>query len=67
MISKIQKTLRKWKKLNIDNHNVFKLTDVSVAVKEADVIAILVAHKEFKGLNKLDNKVILDFSGALKK
>ena len=52
---------------NIDNHNVFKLTDVTVAVKEADVIAILVAHKEFKNLNELDNKVILDFSGALKK
>ncbi len=52
---------------NIDDHNVFKLTDVSVAVKEADIIAILVAHKEFKGLDELDNKVILDFSGALKK
>jgi len=52
---------------NIDNHNVFKLTDVSVAVKEADIIAILVAHKEFKELKELDNKVILDFSGALKK
>ncbi|MFS4457518.1 UDP-N-acetyl-D-mannosamine dehydrogenase [Maribacter sp. 2304DJ31-5] len=52
---------------NIDNHNVFKLTDISVAVEEADIIAILVAHKEFAVLNKLDDKVILDFSGALKK
>ena len=52
---------------NITNHNVFKLTDVSVAVEEADIIAILVAHKEFTELKKLENKVILDFSGALKK
>jgi UDP-N-acetyl-D-mannosaminuronic acid dehydrogenase len=52
---------------NIDNHNVFKLTDYTVAVKEADIVAILVAHKEFKQLTGLENKVVLDFSGALKK
>lgn len=52
---------------NIETHNVFKLTDLSVAVKEADIIAVLVAHKEFEELIELDNKIILDFSGALKK
>ena len=52
---------------NIDNHNVFKLTDYAVAVKEADIIAVLVAHKEFKQLTGLEDKVVLDFSGALKK
>ena len=52
---------------NIDNHNVFKLTDYTVAVKEADIVAVLVAHKEFKQLTGLENKVVLDFSGALKK
>jgi len=52
---------------NIDNHKIFKLTDLTVAVKNTDIIVILVAHKEFKQLTELENKVVLDFSGALKK
>lgn len=48
---------------NIDEHNVFKLTDYKTAISEADVIALLVAHDEFKSLDINPNKVIIDFCG----
>ena len=48
---------------NIEEHNVFKLTDYKKAVTEADIIALLVAHDEFKDLDIDSNKVILDFCG----
>ena len=48
---------------NIEEHNVFKLTDYKIAVAEADIIALLVAHDEFKTLELDSNKVILDFCG----
>lgn len=51
---------------NIREHKIFKLTDYKEAVEKADVIAFLVAHNEFKGLNIADNKVILDFCGVKK-
>ncbi|MCT1532649.1 UDP-N-acetyl-D-mannosamine dehydrogenase [Sphingobacterium daejeonense] len=51
---------------NIHEHKIFKLTDYKEAVEKADVIAFLVAHNEFKGLNIADNKVILDFCGVKK-
>lgn len=51
---------------NIDDHNIFKLTDYRFAVKEADIIAFLVAHNEFFGLNITSDKVILDFCGVIK-
>lgn len=49
---------------NIEEHNVFKLTDYKTAASEADIIALLVAHDEFKSLEIDSNKVILDFCGV---
>ena len=52
---------------NIETHNIFKLTELEIAVKNADILALLVAHDEFKNLSPLTtNKVVLDFCGALK-
>lgn len=52
---------------NIKEHSVFKLTNYLEAYKKADIIVFLVAHKEFKTLNYIDNKVILDFAGIFKR
>ncbi|WP_343486598.1 UDP-N-acetyl-D-mannosamine dehydrogenase [Allomuricauda sp. d1] len=51
---------------NIDTHKVFKLTLVEDAVENADIVALLVAHDEFKNLNISDDKVVLDFCGVFK-
>jgi UDP-N-acetyl-D-mannosaminuronic acid dehydrogenase len=51
---------------NIKDHPVFKLTAYDEAYEKADIIAFLVPHKEFKTLQKKENKVILDFCGVLK-
>ncbi len=51
---------------NIEEHNVFKLTNYKEAVEKADIIAFLVGHKEFFELNITEDKVILDFSGVRK-
>ena len=51
---------------NIDEHSVFKLTDVHEAFERADIVAFLVAHKEFKVLKTDHDKVILDFAGVFK-
>jgi UDP-N-acetyl-D-mannosaminuronic acid dehydrogenase len=50
---------------NVEEHHVFKLTDYKIAVEKADIVAFLVAHKEFKNLN-LEGKVVLDFCGVIK-
>ena len=50
---------------NIIEHNLFKITDFKTAVKNADIIAFLVAHKEFKTLDITKDKVILDFCGVV--
>ena len=50
---------------NIEEHNIFKLTNVNEAFEKADIVVFLVAHKEFKNLANNDNKVILDFAGVL--
>jgi UDP-N-acetyl-D-mannosaminuronic acid dehydrogenase len=52
---------------NIVSHCDFKLTNYSEAVQKADIIVFLVAHDEFKSLNYLDKKIILDFAGVLRK
>ena len=52
---------------NIKEHNVFKLTDYKTAFKKADIIVLLVAHKEFKLLKNVGNKLILDFAGVFKR
>ncbi len=51
---------------NIHDHNIFKLTDYHHAVKNADIIAFLVAHKEFFGLEIASEKIVLDFCGVIK-
>lgn len=51
---------------NIEEHSVFKLTDVEDAYERADIVAFLVAHKEFKALEWGEEKVILDFAGVFK-
>ena len=48
---------------NIKEHNVFKLTNYKTAVEKADIIALLVAHDEFKRLDIESNKIVLDFCG----
>lgn len=50
---------------NIEEHNVFKLTGYKTAVAEADIVAFLVAHDEFKSLEIDSNKLILDFCGII--
>lgn len=51
---------------NIKEHNVYKLTDYKTAIEKADIIAFLVAHKEFKGIEFEESKVVLDFCGVKK-
>ncbi|MDD2886288.1 MAG: UDP-N-acetyl-D-mannosamine dehydrogenase [Aliarcobacter sp.] len=47
---------------NIENHKDFEIVDYREAVKKADIVTFLVAHKEFK---KLDITSDLDFCGVL--
>ena len=49
---------------NIKEHKAFKLTNYNEAFEKADIIAFLVAHKEFKSLKIRENKFILDFCGV---
>ncbi|WP_299107796.1 UDP-N-acetyl-D-mannosamine dehydrogenase [uncultured Tenacibaculum sp.] len=51
---------------NIEEHNVFKLTNYNEAIEKADVIAFLVAHEEFKQMKLDKDKVVLDFCGVIK-
>ncbi|MEL7147125.1 MAG: UDP-N-acetyl-D-mannosamine dehydrogenase [Bacteroidota bacterium] len=51
---------------NIDDHSIFKLTDLKVAADQADIVIILVAHDEFKELAFDDQKWVLDFAGVRK-
>lgn len=52
---------------NIEDHKVFKLTDYREAYEKADIVAMLVAHNQFKELSWRDDKMILDFAGVFKK
>ncbi|MCK3685179.1 UDP-N-acetyl-D-mannosamine dehydrogenase [Maribellus sp. YY47] len=52
---------------NIKEHSVFKLTNYEEAYEQADIIAFLVAHDEFKTLEYNNDKVILDFAGVFKR
>lgn len=51
---------------NIQDHNIFKLTDYQNAIEKADIIAFLVAHKEFFDVKISEEKVVLDFCGVKK-
>ncbi len=50
---------------NIKSFNKFNIINYNIAIKEADIIVFLVAHREFKNL-KID-KEILDFCGIYNK
>lgn len=52
---------------NIEDHQVFKITNYKEAADKADIIVFLVAHNEFKELTISSDKVILDFCGVLNK
>lgn len=47
---------------NIEAHKEFEIVEYKEALAKADIVAFLVAHKEFK---KLDIKTNLDFCGVL--
>ena len=49
---------------NISTHKTFKLTEYKEAIKQADIIVFLVAHNEFKDLEIIEDKIILDFCGV---
>ncbi len=49
---------------NVEKHDVFSLTDYEVAIKETDIVVLLVAHKEFKNIELGEDKVLLDFCGV---
>lgn len=50
---------------NIEEHNIFKVTNYKEATDKADIIALLVAHNEFKGLNFRKEQIVLDFCGII--
>jgi UDP-N-acetyl-D-mannosaminuronic acid dehydrogenase len=50
---------------NIEEFKEFELVNYKDAIKEVDIIAFLVAHKEFKNLNIDKNKIVLDFCGVV--
>ena len=49
---------------NIKSFSKFDIVDYNIAIKEADIIVFLVAHREFKDLN-IDREV-LDFCGVIR-
>lgn len=50
---------------NLKDHPVFKLTPYEEAFEKADIVAFLVAHKEFRTLaRECGDKVVLDFCGV---
>ncbi|WP_334124746.1 UDP-N-acetyl-D-mannosamine dehydrogenase [Empedobacter brevis] len=49
---------------NVHEHKVLKLTDFQVALDNADIIALLVAHDEFKNLHFKEGQIVLDFCGV---
>lgn len=51
---------------NINKLNELALFDYRKAIDEADIVAFLVAHKEFRGID-IKNKVVLDFCGVTNK
>jgi UDP-N-acetyl-D-mannosaminuronic acid dehydrogenase len=49
---------------NIQEHKVFKLTPTEEAVEKADIVVLLVAHKEFTNLDFDKSKIVIDFCGV---
>lgn len=53
---------------NIPSHPEFELSSLEVALEGADIVLLLVAHREFKSIpkNLLAEKIIVDTCGALR-
>ena len=51
---------------NVEEHNVFKLTNYKDAYEKADIVVFLVNHKEFSELNYRTDVWVLDFCGTFK-
>lgn len=49
---------------NVEEHSVYKLTNTKEAAAQADIVAFLVAHDEFKALRLADHQQVLDFCGV---
>jgi UDP-N-acetyl-D-mannosaminuronic acid dehydrogenase len=52
---------------NIEDHQVFKISNYKEAADKADIIVFLVAHEQFKDLVISNEKIILDFCGVTNK
>ena len=52
---------------NVEEHNIFKLTNYKEAYEKADIVVFLVNHREFAELNYRDDVQVLDFCGTFKK
>ena len=48
---------------NLKGHDEFQLSNYDIAITESDIIVVLVKHNEFRELESLNNKNILDFCG----
>lgn len=51
---------------NVKEHPYYKLTDMKSAISQADIVAFLVAHKEFHEIEVPNDKLVLDFCGVTK-
>jgi UDP-N-acetyl-D-mannosaminuronic acid dehydrogenase len=53
---------------NLKSHSTYPLTSYQEAIETADIIVMLVNHKEFHSLrlNKLNEKIVIDTCGATK-
>ena len=51
---------------NVEDHPYYKITKLDEAIEKADIVAVLVAHNEFKVLNISKDKIVLDFCGVIK-
>ena len=51
---------------NVQEHDVYKLTNYQEAFEKADIVVYLVAHNEFKTLPRDTEKLTLDFCGIFK-
>ncbi len=51
---------------NIKSFNEFNIVEYREAIKQADIIVFLVAHKEFRDIQIDDNIKIIDFCGVYK-
>ena len=54
---------------NISSHNMFSLCNYQDAIERADIIVLLVKHKEFNTINHnhLNEKIVLDTCGVTKR